>query len=101
MRDAKTKSTLRNALKVEVLRRLVEQDVQATFLDRCAVLWVVPWPTSGTVHGYLVRSYLHGHLAESDIEGVLRRQPDAAGTKGRAGSTHYVAQLACHHKESS
>ena len=69
MRDAKTKSNLKNALKMEVSRRLVEQDVQATFLGGCAVLCVVPWPTSDTVHDFLVRfrSYLHGHLAKSDV----------------------------------
>ena len=38
MGDAKMKSNLKNALKVEVSRRLAEQDVQATFLDGCAVL---------------------------------------------------------------
>ena len=42
MSDAKTKSNLKNAHNVEVSRRLAEQDVQATFLDGCAVLWVVP-----------------------------------------------------------
>ena len=75
MGDAKTKSNLKNALKVEVSRRLAEQDVQATFLDGCAVLWVVPWPTSGTVHDYLVRfrSYLHGHLAKSYVYLVFDR----------------------------
>ena len=75
MRDAKTKSNLKNALKVEVSRWLAEQNVQTTFLDECAVLWVVPWPTSGTVHDYLVwfRSYLHGHLAKSDVYLVFDR----------------------------
>ena len=69
MRDAKTKSNHKNALKVEVSRWLAEQDVQAKFFDGCAVLWVVSWPTSGTVHDYLLRfrSYLHGHLAKSDV----------------------------------
>ena len=38
LRDAKTKSNLKNARKVEVSRRLAEQDVQATFLGGCAVL---------------------------------------------------------------
>ena len=102
MKDAKTKSNLKNALKMEVSRRLAEQDVQTMFLDGVAVLWVVPWPTSGTLHDYLVRfrSYLNGHLAKSDVylTAVLGRQPEAAGTKGQTGSTHYVAQLACHHK---
>ena len=44
MRDAETKSNMKNALKVEVTRRLPEHQVQATFLDGCAVLCVVPWP---------------------------------------------------------
>ncbi|KAI0219559.1 hypothetical protein LSAT2_028913 [Lamellibrachia satsuma] len=75
MRDAKMKSNLKNVLKVEVSRRLAEQDVQATFLDGCAVLWVVPWSTSATVHNYLVRfrSYLDGHLAKSDVYLVFDR----------------------------
>ena len=75
VRYAKTKSNLKNALKVEVSRRPAEQDVQATFLDGCAVLWVVPWPKSGTVHDYLVRfrSYLHGHLAKSYVYLVFDR----------------------------
>ena len=75
MRDAKAKSNLKNALKMEVSTWLAEQDVQATFLDGCAVLWVVPWATSGTVHDYLVRfrSYLHGHLAKSDVYMVFDR----------------------------
>ena len=75
MRDAKTKSNLKNALNVEVSRRLAEQDVQAMFIDGCAVLWIVPWPTSSTVHDYLVRfrSYVHGHLAKVDVYLVFDR----------------------------
>ena len=35
----------------------------------------MPWPTSGTVHDYLVRfrSYLLGHLAKSDVHLVFPR----------------------------
>ena len=81
MRNAKTKFNLKNALKVEVSRRLAEQDVQATFLDGCAFLWVVPWPTSGNVHDYLVRfrSYLHGHLANNDVYLVFDRYIEGSG----------------------
>jgi hypothetical protein len=75
MRDAKTKSNLKNALKVDVSRRLAEQDVQTTFLDGCAILWVVPWPTSGTVQDYLdlFRKYLCTHLTTSDVYLVFDR----------------------------
>jgi hypothetical protein len=47
MRDAKSKSNLKNALKVEASSRNVHID--AAFLDGCAVLWTVHWPTGGTV----------------------------------------------------
>ena len=101
MRDAKTKSFLKNALKVEVSRRPAEQDVQATFLDGCAVLWVVPWPTSGTVHDYLVwfRSYLHGHLAKSDVYLVFDRYIEGstkeATRRGRDKGSSRVYTLRC------
>ena len=42
MSEAKTKSNLKNAIKVEVSSRDAENDVDASFLDGCAVLWVVP-----------------------------------------------------------
>ena len=42
MREAKTKANLKNAIKVEVSSRDAEHDVDASFLDGCAVLWVVP-----------------------------------------------------------
>ena len=64
MREAKTKSMLKNTLKVDVSSRSAERGTDATFLDGCAVLWVIPWPTSGTVQDYLdqFRSYLHKFL---------------------------------------
>ena len=107
LRDAKTKSNPKNALNVEVSRRLAEQDVQATFLDGCAVLWVVPWPTSGTVHDYLVwfRSYIHGHLAKSDIYLVFDKQglhitlhSSPATTKSCLNRHHKQRSIDCSHR---
>ena len=68
MREAKTKANLTNAIKVEVSSRDAENDVDASFLDGCAVLWVVPWSTSGTVQDYLdrFRCYMHGRLKKTD-----------------------------------
>ena len=40
---------------VEVSSRDADNDVDASFLGGCAVLWVVPWPTSGIVQDYLDR----------------------------------------------
>ena len=42
MREAKTKANLKNAIKVEVTSRDAENDLDASFLDGCAMLWVVP-----------------------------------------------------------
>ena len=118
MRDAKIKSNLKNALKVKVSRRPAEQDVQATFLDGCAVLWVVPWPTFSTVHNYLVRfrSYLDGYLAKSDVYLVFDRYIESstkeATRSGRDTGASRVYTLRCtarlrpnrpnrHHKQRS
>ena len=49
MRDAKSKACLKNILRVDVSNRHAERDVEAIFLDGCAVLWVIPWPMSGTI----------------------------------------------------
>uniref|UniRef100_UPI00359005F2 uncharacterized protein n=1 Tax=Myxine glutinosa TaxID=7769 RepID=UPI00359005F2 len=74
MREAKTKANLKNAIKVEVSSRNAEKDAEASFLDGCAILWVVPWPTSGTVQDYLdrFRSYIQGRL-KTDVYLVFDR----------------------------
>ena len=62
MKVAKTIAVLKNTLKVEMERRHAEVD--ASFLDGCAVLWVVPWHTGGTVQDFLnnVRRHIQSHL---------------------------------------
>lgn len=67
MKEAKTKSTLKNSLKVEVSSRHMNFD--ALFLDGCAVMWVVPWPAGGKVQDYLnnFRHYVQGYLQTSDV----------------------------------
>ena len=54
---------------VEVSSRDAENDVDTSFLDGCAVLWVVLWPSSGTVQDYLdrFRSYIHRRLKKTDV----------------------------------
>ncbi|XP_041366765.1 atrial natriuretic peptide receptor 1-like [Gigantopelta aegis] len=101
MRDAKTKSNLKNALKVEMSRRLAERDVQAIFLDGCAVVWVVPWPSTGTIQDYLdrFRSYLHKHLATRDVYLVFDRYIEGSTKettlRGRDKSASRVYTLRC------
>ena len=67
MKVAKTKAIIKNTLKVEMERRHAELD--ASFLDGCAVLWVVPWPTGGTVHDFRnnFRRHIQSHLDSSDV----------------------------------
>ena len=60
----------------EVSSRDADNDVDASFLDGCALLWVVPWPTSGTVQDYLdrFRSYIHRRLKKTDVYLVFDRR---------------------------
>ena len=66
MREAKTKSKLTNALKVEVSSRAFSPD--GTIIDGCAFIWVVPWPKKRTVQNYLdnfrvsLKEYLHPNV---------------------------------------
>ena len=65
-------------------------------LDGCAVLWVVPWPTSGTVHDYIVRfrSYLHGHLAKNDVYLMFDRYIEGSTTEAtRSGWDKGTSQV--------
>ena len=61
----------------------------------------MPWPTSGTVHDYLVwfRSYLHGHLAKSDAYLVFDRYIEGstkeATQRGRDKGASRVYTLRC------
>ena len=60
MRDAKSKACLKNILRLDVSYRDAERDVEAIFLDGCAVLWVILWEMSGTVEDNLDR--FHDHI---------------------------------------
>ena len=52
MRIAKSKSTLKNILQVEVSDR-VAGGANVSVLDGSAILWVVTWPADGTVNDYI------------------------------------------------
>ena len=73
MKDAKTKSNLKNALKVEISGRHANIDV--SFLDGCAILWVVPWPSSGTVQNFLnnFRNHIKDRLRKSELYLIFDR----------------------------
>ena len=73
MKIAKTKSVLKNNLKVEVPRR--HTYVDASFLDGCAVLWVVPWPAGGIMQDFLnnFRRHILSRMESSDVYLVFDR----------------------------
>jgi len=73
MRASTTKATLKNKLKVEISARHVTVDV--TFLDGCAVLWVVPWPSNATVQHYLdnFRRHISAYLQKGPVFLVFDR----------------------------
>ena len=52
MRLSTTKSTLKNKLQVKVPWRLTHEP-QATIMNGCAILWIINWPSKGTVHDYV------------------------------------------------
>ena len=98
MSVAKTKAVLNNDLKVEVARRHVAVD--ASFLDGCGMLWVVPCPNGGIVQDFLnnFRRHIQGHLESSDVylvfdrytAGSIKDQPEMTGTKGLVEAMNYA-----------
>ena len=68
MHDAKSKACLKNILRVDVSKRHAERDVEAIFLDGCAVLWVISLPMSGTVQDYLDIPWSHGHVVQKFLK---------------------------------
>ena len=62
MCEAKARSKLMNALKVDVSSCSVTSD--GTFIDGCVLFWVVAWPKRGTVQDFLNNFHvsLRGYL---------------------------------------
>ena len=61
----------------------------------------MPWPTPGTLHDFLVRfrSYLHGHLAKSDVylafDRYIEGSTKEATQRGRDKGASKVYTLRC------
>ena len=74
MRLSTTKYTLKNKLQVEVPCRLTHEP-QATIMDGCAILWIINWPSKGTVYDYVhnFASYLSTKTRKCDIYLVFDR----------------------------
>lgn len=74
MREATTKSKLKNILQIEASDQ-IHHSFGATFIDGCAALWVVPWPVNGTVQDFLnlFRRHVHAHLSMCDVYLIFDR----------------------------
>ena len=74
MRITKTKSTLKGKLQVEHSSRTVLKP-DSVIIDGCALLWVIHWPTSGTVTDYArsFTSYVTKLMTDSDVYLVFDR----------------------------
>ena len=89
MRLTSSKATLKNALKVEIALRTQPRSIDVVVLDGCAILWVIPWPPSGSVvQDYLdnVRKYLHKRLMQADVFLIFDRYLQSS-TKDAARSS--------------
>ena len=76
MRLTSSKSTLKNALKIKTAQRTQPGPIDVIVLDGCAVLWVIPWPPTGSsVQGFLdrFRNYLQKRLLQADAFLVFDR----------------------------
>ncbi len=78
MRQATTKANLKNSLSIEVSGRNLKYDT--ALLDGCAVMWVIPWPTNGTVQDYLnnFRRNIMSYLKDSEVYLVFDRYNESS-----------------------
>ena len=74
MRITKTKSVMKKKLQVEVSDRL-SSSPDAFIIDGCAVLWVIRWPTKGTVEDFILNllAYVNERLKSCDTYLVFDR----------------------------
>ena len=82
MRLATNKSTLKNKLKVEITGRSAPK-ANIVIIDGSAVLWVIHWPTQGTVKDFIdnVVSYVTTKMKEADVYLIFDRY-ETYSTKG-------------------
>ena len=52
MRITKTKSVLKRKLQVEQSSRTLQQP-EVVIIDGCAILWIIHWPSQGTVQDFV------------------------------------------------
>ena len=96
LRTAKQKAKLLNSLKVQTPARLSTNDVDAVFLDGCAIFWNIMWPTKGTVTDFVnnFKYYLTERLRTADVYLVFDRYYEKS-IKGLTRKTELLEQAEC------
>jgi hypothetical protein len=100
MRIAKTKSVLKRKIQVDVSARLSQPEV--VIIDACAILWIIHWPTNGTVSDFVdsFSTDVFRKLQHSDVNVVFDRYNDysiKSGTRSsRAGQASRCYILGLH-----
>ena len=70
--------------------------MEAIFLDGCAVLWVIPWPMSGTLQDYLdrFRDHIQKFLKKTDVYLVFDQyKADSTKTSTRHGQDQGASRM--------
>ena len=77
-RPCNNKSKLTTTLKVKIPSRHASENTDAIFLDGCAILWTINWPSKGNINNFLnnVRAYLHTRLLIADVHLIFDRYFD-------------------------
>ena len=103
MRLATSKSTLKDTFKVEVTGRYTPK-ATSVIVDGSATLWVVQWPTQGTVQ-YLVGNvvyYVMGKMKDADVCLIFDRYEDyiikgvTRTARGKEASRHHQLSQSVH-----
>lgn len=78
MRISKSKSELKKQLQVDISTRKALESIECEVLDGSAILWVINWPSNGTVREYVtnVKKYLSKRLQKIDLYLVFDRYND-------------------------
>jgi hypothetical protein len=86
MRIAKAKATLKRALKVEHSSRVFTRQPDAIFLDACAIMWIVHWPSKGVFKDY-VDGFVNYVLSKLTIASNVFVVSDRYKEKSTKGNT--------------
>ncbi|KAH3814664.1 hypothetical protein DPMN_143169 [Dreissena polymorpha] len=99
LRIGKTKSMLKNQLKVEVSERHIESKITCSVIDGSAVLYISHWPFDGKIRDYIdnFKSYIRQILNKYDVYLVFYRYMEfstkSVARSGRQSNASRVFKL--------